>query len=182
MKSGVLFVFMSRLRRLVLSNRFFFVTCRLLPRRRILSDAEFAGLARVMGERRRKHGFLLPAWVFLPDHWHAILFPRHPLTISDAMESIKVGSTLRINAGRKESGLLWQPRFFDRALRTVKEYNEKVEYIHLNPAKARLVSRAEDWLWSSVHDYPGSVQRPVATPSGLCIDRKLLPADERTRI
>ncbi len=60
------------------------------------------------------------------------------------MESIKVGSTLRLDAGRKESGLLWQPRFFDRVVRTVKEYYEKVEYIHLNPVRAGLVERAED--------------------------------------
>jgi hypothetical protein len=69
------------------------------------------------------------------------------------MESVKVGgSTLRVNAGRKESGLLWQRPFFDRALRTVKERYEKVEYIHLNPARASLVKRAEDSPWSSVHD------------------------------
>ncbi len=30
---------------------------------------------------------------------------------------------------------MWQGRFFDRAVRTVKEYHEKVEYIHLNPVK-----------------------------------------------
>jgi hypothetical protein len=35
----------------------------------------------------------------LPDHWHAIFFPRFPVTISRVMESIKVASTLRINAG-----------------------------------------------------------------------------------
>ena len=173
---------MSRLRRLVLSDRFFFVTCRILRTRRLLTESEFACLARVIGERRRKHGFLLTAWVFLPDHWHAILFPRHPLTISEVMESIKVGSTLRINARRKEWGLLWQPRFFNRALRRVKEYHEKVEYIHLNPVKAGLVTRPEDWPWSSVHDYTGSVEHPVTTPSGLCVDRVLLPAEERTRI
>jgi hypothetical protein len=109
---------MSRLRRLVLSDRFFFVTSRL-------------------------------------------------------MESIKVGSTLRINARRKESGLFWQPRFFDRALRTVGDYCEKVESIHLNPVRAGLVKRAEDWPWSSIHDHTGSAQRPAATPSGLSIDRSM---------
>ncbi len=136
----------------------------------------------MISERRRKHCFRLTAWVFLPDHWHAILFPRHPLTISEVMESIKVGPTLRLNAGRKESGLHWQPRFFDRALRTVKEYHEKVEYIHLNPVKAGVARRREEWPWSSGHDDTGSVRRPVATPSGRGIDRVLLPADERTRI
>ena len=82
---------MSRLRRLVISDRWFFITCWLLARRRILSPAEFATLAEVIRERRAEHGFLLTAWVFLPDHWHAIFYPRQPLTISGVMEAIKDG-------------------------------------------------------------------------------------------
>jgi putative transposase len=167
---------------LVLSDRFFFITCRVHGRRRILSESEFACLARAIGERREERHFLLTAWVFLPDHWHAIFFPPHPLPISDVMESIKVGSTRRINRARAERGLLWQPRFFDRALRTVKEYNEKVEYIHLNPVKAGLVKRPEEWPWSSVHDYTGGVNAPAGKGSPIPVDRVTLPADERTRI
>ena len=173
---------MSRLRRLVVSDRWFFITCCLLPKRRILSALEFACLARVIDERRQKHGFLLTAWVFLPDHWHAIFYPRSPLTISRVMESIKDGATKRINHSRRESGVLWQPRFFDRALRTVREYYEKVAYIHRNPVAAGWVSHAEDWPWSSVHDYAGSIDQAPATPSGLSIDRVLLHADANTRI
>jgi putative transposase len=173
---------MSRLRRLVVSNRFFFITCRLLAHRAGLSECEFELLARVVRERRQKYHFVLTAWVLLPDHWHAIFFPPFPLTISSVMEAIKVGSTHRINAGRKESGLLWQPRFFDRAVRTVKEYYEKVEYIHLNPVRAGLVEGAEDWPWSSVRDYAGSVSGTTGAHPILPIDRILLPADERTRL
>ncbi len=166
---------MSRLRRLVVSDRWFFVTCRLLPRRRILSPSEFATLAAVVGERRAEHDFLLTAWVFLPDYWHAIFYPRRPLTISRVMEAIRDGATKRINRSRREGGVLWQPRFpsaqlragFDRALRTVKEYNERVNYIHLNPVKAGLVDRADDWAWSSVHDYTGNVNDAPVTASGL---------------
>ncbi len=83
---------------------------------------------------------------------------------------------------RTESGLLWQPRFFDRALRSVKGYYEKVEYIHLNPVRADLVQRAEDWPWSSVGDYNGSVSAATGANRILSVDRVLLPADERTRI
>jgi len=49
------------------------------------------------------------------------------------------------------------PGFSTGAVRRVKEYYEKVEYIHLNPVTAGLVQRAEDWPWSSVHDYSGSL-------------------------
>jgi len=107
---------MSRLRRLVLSERFFFVTCRAHSLRRDLNESEFACLADVFAERRRVHGFLLTAWVFLPDHWHAIIFPRSPLTVSRVMESIKVSATRLINRQRGERGVLLQGRFFDRAL------------------------------------------------------------------
>jgi hypothetical protein len=65
---------MSRLRRLVLSDFFFFLSCRVVPTRRKLSDFEFATLARVRLERCKQHVFLLTAWVFLPDRWHAIIY------------------------------------------------------------------------------------------------------------
>ena len=173
---------MSRLRRLVVSDRFFFVTCRVYRPRRNLNEAELECLAAVVRERRKVQQFLLTAWVFLPDHWHAIIFPRSPLTVSRVMESIKVAATRLINARRGERGVLLQGRFFDRALRTVKEYYEKVEYIHLNPVRAGLVKRAEDWPWSGVRDYTGSVSGAASPNRFLAIDRILLPADERTRI
>lgn len=48
-----------------------------------------------------------------------------------------------------------------RALRRVREYNEKVEYIHLNPVRAGRMARPQDRPWSSSHDYTGSTgQRP----------------------
>jgi putative transposase len=153
-----------------------------LPRRGKLQGSEFERLARVVQARREKYHFLLTAWVFLPDHWHAIILPRYPLTISRVMESIKVGSTQRLNSSRRESGLLWQPRFFDRAVRTVQEYYEKVECIHLNPVRAGLVERAEDWPWSSVRDYGGNLSAVASAHPILRIDRILLPADARTRI
>ena len=173
---------MSRLRRLVVSDHWFFISCRVLPSRRMLSETEFASLAQVIHERRKEHAFLLTAWVFLPDHWHAIIYPPDPLTISRAMESIKDGATKRINHARREAGKLFQPRFFDRALRTVREYHEKVEYIHLNPVKAGLANRPEDWPWSSIHDYTGTLNHAPVTPSGLSVDRILLPTDPRTLI
>ncbi len=173
---------MSRLRRLVLCDRFFFVTCRVHASRRKLTHPELSVLAEAIRGRREAQRFLLSAWVLLPDHWHAIIFPRHALTISRVMESVKVSATRLINRDRGERGVLLQGRFFDRALRTVKEYNEKVEYIHLNSVTAGIVKRPEDWKWSSVHDYTGTVKAPSGTGSPFPVDRILLPAEEKTRI
>jgi len=173
---------MSRLRRLALSDRYFFVTCRVLRERERLSEADFALLAGSIQSRRTQHHFLLTAWVFLPDHWHAVVMPPYPSTISRVMESIKVSSTRQINKLRGDRGVLWQERFFDRALRTPKEYHEKVEYIHLNPVKRGLATKPEEWRWSSIHDYARTLRQPADAKNVLPVDRVLLPADERARI
>jgi hypothetical protein len=60
-----------------------------------------------------------------------------------------------VNRRRGADGELWQPRFFDRARRGVKEYKPKVESIHLNPVRAGWVSRPGDGRWSSYNEYAG---------------------------
>lgn len=139
-------------------------------------------LALALQRARGLHPFYLTAWVFLPDHWHVIVAPAHPLTISVVIKSVKTSSTILINRQRGEAGESWQARFFDRALRSVKEYNEKIEYIHLNPVKAGLVRRPQDWRWSSAGEYSGRSAAEHEQRCGLIADRVRLPSDPRTRI
>jgi len=96
-----------------------------------MADGDFQLLAQALREARQRQGFQLTAWVFLPDHWHAILYPPYRLTVSQAMKAVKLSSMILINRRRGEAAELWQGRFFDHALRTVQEYLETVEYIHL---------------------------------------------------
>jgi putative transposase len=173
---------MSRLRRPFLYDRFIFVTVKLLPSRTRLEEGDFERLANSFTHMREKHGFLLTAWVFLPDHWHAIVHPPYPLTISTALKSVKTSSRIGINVRRRECGELWQERFFDRALRTVREYHEKVEYIHLNPVRRGLVKNPEDWKWSSMREFAGVSGEDQERFCGLRIDRLPLPFDVHTRI
>ena len=54
-----------------------------------------------------------------------------------------------------------------------------MEYIHLNPMRAGLVKRAEEWQWSSVHDYNGGLSVTFRPNRTLARDCVLLPPDER---
>jgi putative transposase len=174
----------SRLRRMVQSDCYFFVTCnvrKILPRAgqssryadpvMLLEDPDFALLADAFETSRKQLKFLLTAWVFMPDHWHAILCPCDPTGISDAMRLIKQRSTYATGLARNQSVRLWQPRFHEHALRTVREYMGAIEYIHLNPVRRNLVAKPEEWKWSSIHDHlPGGT-------SPLPVDRVNFPSD-----
>jgi hypothetical protein len=85
-------------------------------------------LARAFNRARALHPFYLTAWVFLPDpsaDGHCIAAPRYPATISQVIKCVKQSWMTGINRLRGREGELLQPRFFDRALRTVEEYREK---------------------------------------------------------
>jgi len=93
-----------------------------------------------------------------------------------------VSATRRINRGGETLGPVFQSRFYDRALRTVKEFGEAVEYIHWNRARRGYVSRPEIWKWSSAKEYAGVKAVGQLQACALTIDRVRLPADARALI
>ena len=69
-----------------------------------LEERHFSRLAFFLAWMPQKRRFALMAWVFLPDHWHVIIYPPHPLSISQAVGAVKVSSMIAINHGWQEKG------------------------------------------------------------------------------
>ena len=165
---------MSRLRRLFLTGKIFFVTCNVLRTRTALSEREFEILAGVFDAIRKRRGFLLGDYVFMPDHWHALVAPREGDTLPRLMGALKVASRQAVNQSRGKRGHFWQARYYDHAIRTVKEFNDALRYMQLNPVQKTRVQRPEEWLWSSFHCYGGP------GPVRLRVDDSNLSADQAT--
>jgi len=92
----------------------------------------------------------------MPEHVHLLISEPERETLANAIQSMKISSSLRTAAGRLRDGRrspLWQKRYFDRNLRDYEEFVEKLQYIHRNPVKRGLVERGEDWKWSSFRHY-----------------------------
>ncbi len=140
---------MSRLRRVELSSRFFFVTCNLRRGIALFKEPEFFILTKAIGATRRKMNVALCAYCLMPDHWHAIVLPQDGSSISDFMMRFKISAQRQISKTRGSHEGIWQSRFYDHILRTRQEFDETVEYIRQNPARKGLVENATDWLWSS---------------------------------
>ena len=58
-----------------------------------------------------------------------------------------------LHARRGSRGPLWQHQYWDRFVRDEREFNERLEYLHLNPVKKGLVKRREDWRRSSYNHF-----------------------------
>ena len=80
--------------------------------------------------------------LIMPDHLHALFSPAPDRELAKAVMAWKSyqAKSLRIE---------WQAGFFDHRLRSDESLDEKANYIRMNPVRAGLVSRPEDWphLW-----------------------------------
>jgi len=88
-------------------------------------------------------------WVYLlvlmPDHLHVLMsFARTP--------GMRRSITQWKRYVARELHVHWQDGFFDHRLRNDESWQEKAHYIRMNPVRAGLVERAENWpyTWSNI--------------------------------
>jgi REP element-mobilizing transposase RayT len=81
----------------------------------------------------------------MPDPMHAIVALPIDRQMSATIRNLK-----RFLA--KSAGICWQDGFFDHRLRSNESFEEKAHYIRMNPVRAQLVTKPEDWpyTWSAV--------------------------------
>ena len=168
---------MSHVHRLRTTDRIFFVSVNLRRCVEVFGEEEYPLLIEAVEGARRRLGFLLCGYVLLPDHWHALVWPRYPLTISQVIHDIKAGSARRLHEPRGSEGRLWQHQFWDRFVRHRQEFRERLEYVHLNPVRKGLVSRPDEWRWSSYNNF--ALDRKAVENCPIQIDYVQLPEEYR---
>jgi putative transposase len=86
----------------------------------------------------------------MPNQIHLILCPSDPDGLRRALAQVHRRYAGHIHARRRRTGHFWQGRFGAVAM-DEDHLLAAVRYVALNPVRARLVERAPDWRWSSVH-------------------------------
>jgi REP element-mobilizing transposase RayT len=114
-----------------------------VDRNRFLSD-----LHRIISES----GASLLAYCLMGNHFHlALKVSRIPLSI--LMHRILTGHAITFNHRHDRTGHLFQRRHEAKLCLTDAYLAALIRYIHLNPVRAGLVSKPEDWPWSSCRSH-----------------------------
>ena len=169
--------FVSNVHRLKSSEKIFFITTNLKTGERSFHEPEYQIIAETITKERQRLGFLLFGYVFMPDHWHALIWTQFPVTISDVVQNVKRVSSFKINRLKESCGSRWQRQFWDRFIRHGKEFRERLEYMHLNPVRKGLVDTPELWRWSSYNNF--SLDKSVVSACPIQIDYVHLPHNYR---
>jgi REP element-mobilizing transposase RayT len=135
-----------------------------------LRDPELAGI--VAGAIRFFEGqrYELRAWVVMPNHVHAVVWPMPGQTLSGILHSWKSFTAHEINKLLPERMVpFWQSESYDHLVRDEDDLHRCCHYTLMNPVNAGLCAQPEDWRWSSAHvaqpsSAAGSGTVPVRVP------------------
>ena len=143
---------MGRLTHRTAPGTSYFVTTKTSQNRPLLSVTEIAEtVVQTLLHYRHRGEYLLHEFVLMPDHLHVLITPSSTNSLEKTVQFTKGGSSYRLNQQRGHKIDLWQAGFHDWTIRDAADWDAKAQYIHLNPVKAGLVERPEDWPYSSAN-------------------------------
>lgn len=140
---------MARLARLVLPGVPYHVTQRGNRRQQtFFEDDDYRLYRDLLGEAARRADANVWAYCLMPNHVHMIIVPGDEDGLRRTFADAHRRYTGFINARHRWTGHLWQGRFGAVAM-DEQHLAAAARYVALNPVRARLVDRAEQWRWSS---------------------------------
>ena len=111
-------------------------------------DGDYESYLELLAQWCGREGVEVWAYCLMPNHVHLMVVPRSGEGLARAVGETHRRYTRLINFREEWRGYLWQGRFasfpMERAYASA-----CARYIELNPVRARLVKRPEEWRWSS---------------------------------
>ena len=125
----------------------------LVTHRRRAVFQEFQAARLLIREMRRletEQRLIWQAWVVMPDHLHGLISLKQ-CTLPENIRLLKGRSSHTVNAFCQKKGTLWQPAYYDHALRKEDNHKEIARYIVANPLRGGLVKSLGDYPhWDSI--------------------------------
>lgn len=110
-------------------------------------DSDFRLYLSLLRHWCRRSGTALWAWCVMPNHVHAILVPSSPDGLRGTLAPAHRRYSWEINQRQGWRGNLWQGRFASFPMDEA-HLHACLRYVELNPVRAGLVDRPEQWPWS----------------------------------
>lgn len=118
-------------------------------------DRFLSGVATV----RHRCGWHLHAYCLMTNHYHLLVETPKP-NIAVGMQWLNSSYSHQQNRAYERIGHLFQRRYADGLITETEHLRTVLRYIPLNPVKAGLCRRPEDWRWSSYGATLGLRRRP----------------------
>lgn len=140
---------MARIARLVVPGFPHHVTQRGNRRQKTFFSADdYRTYIKLVGVAKTTAGVAIWAYCLMPNHVHLIAVPKRESSLAQLFASAHLRYTRYINSRNNWRGHLWQERFHSCVM-DQQHLISAARYVELNPVRAGLCTKPEDWRWSS---------------------------------
>lgn len=157
---------MARPLRIEFDGAVYHVTSRGNERRPVFrDDSDRKAFLNILTQVNRRFHWLCHAYCLMGNHYHLVIETPEG-NLSKGMRALNGIYTQGFNKRHRRVGHLFQGRY--KAILVDKDSYllEVCRYVVLNPVRAKMVRKPEDWLWSSYRATAGRIQ----APSNLTVD------------
>jgi REP element-mobilizing transposase RayT len=146
---------MARKPRIEFEGAFYHVITRGNHRQKIFrEDDDFKRYLEIVSDYKKQHKYCLYAFVLMSNHVHLLIETRE-VPLSRILQGINQKYTMYFNKKYKTVGHLFQGRYRGILCDRDEYLLSLVKYIHLNPVRAKVAERAQEYPWSSHNNYTG---------------------------
>ncbi|MEW6360014.1 MAG: transposase [Planctomycetota bacterium] len=118
-----------------------------------LEDNDFEHYRSLLRRYRAKFKFKLFAYALMPNHVHLLIETSTEGSISKIMHCINTAYAMYFNNKYDHVGHVWQGRFHSAVVDSENYLLEVMRYVDLNPVRAEMSSRPDQYEWSSHRHY-----------------------------
>lgn len=111
---------------------------------------DYVAFVDLMRESNERLPMRVVGYCLMTNHFHLLLWPHADGDLSRWMQWLMTSHVRRYHRHYHGSGHVWQGRFKAFPVETDEHYLGVLRYVERNPLRANLVTRSQDWEWSSL--------------------------------
>jgi putative transposase len=115
-------------------------------------DEDYHAFIELLAEARQRVPMRMLGFCLMPNHWHLVLWPKEDGELSAFMRWLS-NTHVRRHHQHYHSyghGHVYQGRFKSFPIQDDAHLLTVMRYVEANPLRAQLVTRSQDWKWSSL--------------------------------
>lgn len=117
-------------------------------------NADWARFCLLLQYASEKHQLNIHGFCLMRNHVHLVIQP-HPSELTAGMHALAFRYAQHFNKKYKRRGYLYQGRYKAVLVQSGTYLRRLIRYVHLNPVRARIVQKLEEYPWSSYRAYIG---------------------------
>ncbi|MEA2005766.1 MAG: transposase [Acidobacteriota bacterium] len=122
---------------------------------------DFIAFINLIKKAKEKHPISILAYCLMPNHFHFVVSPNEGNRLSKWMHWLTSTHARHYHYYYNTSGHIWQGRFKSFVIQNDYHIFSVLRYVEGNPVRAKLVSSAKNWPWSSHRERIGLEKKEI---------------------